>query len=900
MVVVTGFSIANALGAIIFPILSIPGLNILGGSLGVLSTLLVWVLFSACHWKRNWAGKFAILGCVLLSPLAAGFCARSIAVHHAESLTSLNGLYRSIGTVSFWPVHILSAGWLIAYCLGGLASRRSPNDQAHPGANDVTQSSLQALGLLVVSLGVAGLYVDPVTWWPSLLLGAVATKQAIASGVTGKRLPGYISALLLTLAVVPALRSLIGPPSNAGVIAWAWCVLWGPIAAGWISFAAQAARQWAAPESLRVPRESENTEINSGQEFASPGAAPVEVIATVLVAIVSIVASFILTVLSGPAAWSLAWLPVAVGLVAASSALSLTLLWSNASLRGGSIYLNTISLFSVGALLVASAVELPRMEALLLWMAAVMSALCCLAMGLRELFRQPQLLHALKLHRSVSELSLTRALSWMPSVHSSVGLLSLFPTIVLVMALPDRSLRLMATALPLLGMASILPLASLRRDIVFRHITVLLSSVTLALVWWADLPSAWPAIQAGESWIYVQRMFAAAVFISVAYISLVRTLGITNQWSVALQHGSWLAFLAAIGLGAWVLCLQFTGDWAQVARGASIGVALSSVVAWVALTGRLLQLAVWPIGREEALSLQQRQWFVYGAEVSIAGTAAAAYFHFPDVFSGVFVDWWPVVTFVVAIISAGLGSWLQQREQNVLADPVANSSLLLPVLPLVGVWWTTQPDAIVLWNEASVFAGLLFAAGVIYLGHSIRLSSFPLRSLGCVLLLSSYWSLLHGNSLLAFEQHPQFWLLPPAIVTLILTQWNQQKLNPQTVTAIRYIALLVAYLSSSSEVFLTAIGGSLWQALVLLTLALCGAGAGIALRIQSFLYCGVTFTFLALVGMVAHAHRSIGQVWPWWAFGIVTGICLIVLLGYFEKNRPAVVAYAERIRAWKP
>lgn len=56
---------------------------------------------------------------------------------------------------------------------------------------------------------------------------------------------------------------------------------------------------------------------------------------------------------------------------------------------------------------------------------------------------------------------------------------------------------------------------------------------------------------------------------------------------------------------------------------------------------------------------------------------------------------------------------------------------------------------------------------------------------------------------------------------------------------------------------------------------------------------------VALLGMVWHAQQAIGQVWPWWAFGIATGIGLIVMLGYMEKNRPRVIAYLEQLKQWE-
>jgi hypothetical protein len=148
-------------------------------------------------------------------------------------------------------------------------------------------------------------------------------------------------------------------------------------------------------------------------------------------------------------------------------------------------------------------------------------------------------------------------------------------------------------------------------------------------------------------------------------------------------------------------------------------------------------------------------------------------------------------------------------------------------------------------------------------------------------------------------EHPQFWLLPPAIATLIFVERHSSQLDANVATATRYLAILIAYFSSSAEIFLKAMEGQLWPPLLLLVLALVGVAAGIAMRVRAFLYCGTVFALVALLGMVWHAQQAIGQVWPWWAFGICTGIGLIALLGYFEKNRAQVLVYLEQLKSWE-
>ena len=68
---------------------------------------------------------------------------------------------------------------------------------------------------------------------------------------------------------------------------------------------------------------------------------------------------------------------------------------------------------------------------------------------------------------------------------------------------------------------------------------------------------------------------------------------------------------------------------------------------------------------------------------------------------------------------------------------------------------------------------------------------------------------------------------------------------------------------------------------------------------RAFLFLGMTFTLLALVGMVAHAARSIDHVWPWWVFGILLGVSILILFGIFEKKRVETLALIGRLRKWE-
>ena len=215
------------------------------------------------------------------------------------------------------------------------------------------------------------------------------------------------------------------------------------------------------------------------------------------------------------------------------------------------------------------------------------------------------------------------------------------------------------------------------------------------------------------------------------------------------------------------------------------------------------------------------------------------------------------------------------------------------------MWWVHAEGAEWLWSDWGRYSFLLLSASLIYGIQGWLRASLRLRALAAGLVLFSFWAFLQSNPSLQFTEHPQFWILPPSLAALLFVEFNRTRLAASVVVATRYLAVLMAYLSSTAEVFLKAFEGQLWQPMLLLVLALAGVAAGIVMRVRAFLYCGLAFTMIALLAMVWHAQQAIGQVWPWWAFGIATGISLIVMLGYFEKNRPKVVAYLEQFKRWE-
>jgi hypothetical protein len=388
-------------------------------------------------------------------------------------------------------------------------------------------------------------------------------------------------------------------------------------------------------------------------------------------------------------------------------------------------------------------------------------------------------------------------------------------------------------------------------------------------------------------------------FLGVLYPIVVYVRNMGELWSRTLTKGGWVCIALACVVGSGMVFLSATGHWGNYPSTVSMVAKILTCLGWTAIFARLIQFAAWPQGWDKGASINLRSTAVYAAEITLALLCATTYFEFPDLFNnGRFLNWWPVILFAIAFASTLLGQWLKRIDLPVLADPVGRSSLLLPIIPLAGVW-VFHPDRMTLsWNDFERFAVLLVIGSGLYGLHGWVRGSVKLTGLSAVLALFSFWSFLHSNPEMRFFEHPQFWLLPPAIASLVFVEFNRKRLDPTVVTAVRYLGILVAYFSSTSEVFFRSFAGNLWPPIVLLFLALCGVIAGMVLRIRAFLFCGLVFVAVALFGMVWHAAEAIDQNWPWFAFGITAGVGLIVLRGYFEKNRARILQYLGELKQW--
>ncbi|PHQ37173.1 hypothetical protein [Rhodopirellula bahusiensis] len=447
-----------------------------------------------------------------------------------------------------------------------------------------------------------------------------------------------------------------------------------------------------------------------------------------------------------------------------------------------------------------------------------------------------------------------------------------------------------------------------------RHITVgiVLWSVALMAVL-TGLPLKHPAL------IAVMRLLVANVLmVAVLLLAIPKLLKgpFLDRWKEALTRGGLISGVVAIGSLVVMLALETAVRKPVIGiPGISMPVviAVAITLGGLAAMAGVLAVLTGPNSRlpnairNVQLTDSQRKWLLYIAQ----GVAATTWLHLFLCRTGIAFlglrQVWPYVVMVIAFASVGLTQWAIRRGDKVLADVMRRTSMFLPMIPVVG-FWLSGSYAVVTQSEAwswtffkgtTSYQGLLLV-GAIYYGMMSLLWKNGLPRIATVVLANAaLWVTLTQVPGWDFITHPQAWLIPPAVCVLLIAHLQRDRLDPAMGSAIRYACTLMIYLSSTADMLLSEIGRSLWGPVILVLLALAGMALGVVLRVKPFLYLGTIFVFLGVTSMVWHSTQAIDAVWPWWAFGITTGLLLLTGLAMIEKHRPRLNQWANQLASWE-
>jgi len=381
---------------------------------------------------------------------------------------------------------------------------------------------------------------------------------------------------------------------------------------------------------------------------------------------------------------------------------------------------------------------------------------------------------------------------------------------------------------------------------------------------------------------------AATLLAALAAILGRRLLPSSSDWVAASVSAlRWFMAVSATSLGMVFLaeCLGFKSHGGTpMAPWAIAVVAIDLLLA----TGMMLRWAMSPGADPFGLSVRGRTVYVYMAEALLVLVGIHLRLTVPELFTHHIIRRYGLfLAMGLAFAWAALAEWCQRRGVKVLAEPLANTALALPLAPMAGFWLLPHASPVV-WGLMALFYGLMAAMR----------RSLPLGILAVLTGNVGLWVLWHRWQL-DLLVHPQLWLIPPALAALVAEYFGRNRLKPAQATALRYVGLATVYLSSTADMFIAGIGHSLTLPLVLLGLSVAGVLLGMALRVRSFVYLGTTFLLVVVASLVKYLTFDLHQTWILWVCLIVAGGSLIALFALFEKRRNDIQAALARFRGWQ-
>jgi hypothetical protein len=452
-----------------------------------------------------------------------------------------------------------------------------------------------------------------------------------------------------------------------------------------------------------------------------------------------------------------------------------------------------------------------------------------------------------------------------------------------------------------------------------RYRCVYVGLWTLALIAVIGEPRA-------SEWLLTATMrllIASVLAIGVLVLTVPRLLSgpFLQRWQGALRRGGWIAACATAGSVLAMLVIEVLvreGSEGIPGIGRPMVIVVAMIMGGLSLMTAAIAILSGP-GFENTFTRQgeranwlqlddsRRRWLLYAAQ----STAGLTWLHVFLCRTGLaFLGLrhvWPYVVMLLAFASVGLTQWAIRRGDQVLSEAMRKNAMFLPLIPVVGFWLSGAYATMVesqMWSwtfyrGTASYQGLLIIGAIYYGVLSVMWKRGLPRIATVVLANGALWVMLTQMPGWDFLTHPQAWLIPPAVCVLAVAYWQRDRLDSATGSAIRYAATLVIYISSTADMLMSEIGSSLWGPVILIALSLAGMLIGVALRIKPFLYLGTIFVFLGVTSMVWHAGQAIDAVWPWWVFGITTGLILLSLLAGIEKHRDKLQRWSSELAQWE-
>ena len=146
------------------------------------------------------------------------------------------------------------------------------------------------------------------------------------------------------------------------------------------------------------------------------------------------------------------------------------------------------------------------------------------------------------------------------------------------------------------------------------------------------------------------------------------------------------------------------------------------------------------------------------------------------------------------------------------------------------------------------------------------------------------------------SSHPQFFLVPVGLSTILFAEVNRRELGRQNVNTIRAVGLSIIYVSLAVPIWQFESFGA-WVTLLICSLATIFLAIG--LRLQTFLWMGLTTFVLDVVYEMGRV--SLDYAFAKWAIMLAMGIMLVMFVALNEKKRivASMRLYYEQARLWE-
>ncbi len=384
-------------------------------------------------------------------------------------------------------------------------------------------------------------------------------------------------------------------------------------------------------------------------------------------------------------------------------------------------------------------------------------------------------------------------------------------------------------------------------------------------------------------------MVEAFAFTAVYALGPYKISTLHSVWATAVRFC--VPWILGIGVVALFFCLA-TEIFYQISFGAVRVWPLSLLTIGLTLVVSVVICILFALSpKHDPLSLSERgrMRYVYAAEMMLALLFLHIRLTIPWLFTGFFERYWPFAVMSIAYLGVVSSEALRRRKLLVLAQPIERTGAFLPLLPVLGFW---------LAQSAVDYSLLLFVVGGLYGLLSLLRRSFAFGVLAAIAGNSGLWYFWQRSTNYQFLQHPQLWLIPVALSVLLAAYLNEEDFTEDQMAAIRYLALVTIYASSTADIFINGVANSPWLPLLLGAFSLVGVFAGILFRIRGLLLLGSVFLLLAIITMIWYASANLGWTWLWYVAGIVTGATIIFMFAVFEKKRGEVLRVVEGLKDW--